>query len=188
MIKIITWDNETNAHQDVNPVDLFEWTVPRVKFSHFIVWGDRGAIFANFLGHGADEIIICRVENGTTLQFKSLSMIERPFRIFYWRWGIPNLDSKTISINYIWLLFYLLTEISTLMNSFLGSTLMSVDSLKTEMFKSGWVVFNGMTNDLPGSPTKTMDELDLMCLYCFLSTSSMKKRFSLPAFVNRWFN
>jgi hypothetical protein len=99
MIKIITWDNETNAHQDVNPVDLFEWTVPREKFSHFVVRGDRGAIFANLFWHGADEIIICRVENGTTLQFKSLSMIERPFRISTWRWGIPNLDSKTISIN-----------------------------------------------------------------------------------------
>jgi hypothetical protein len=71
------------------------------------------------------------------------------------------------------------------MNSFLGSTLISVDSLKTEMLKSGWVVLKGMTNDLPGSPIKTMDEEDLMCLYCFLSTSSMKKRFSLPAFVNR---
>lgn len=71
------------------------------------------------------------------------------------------------------------------MNSFLGSTLMSVDSLKTEMLKSGWDVLKGMTNDLPASPTKTMDEVDdLMCLYCFLSTSSMKKRFSLPAFVN----
>lgn len=99
---IITWDNETNAHQDVNPVgNLFDWTVPRVKFSHFIVLGDRGAIVANLFWHGADEIIICRVENGTTLQCKSLSMIERPFRIFYWWWGIPNLANKTICINYL---------------------------------------------------------------------------------------